>query len=251
MFARAHAAERMDATRARDRPRGTRSLCGRPPSAAAGPGLARSRPRTVVPVDVELVARPPAAAHHGAQRRRQDDRAQDAGAVRAHGPGRLPRAGRRGLAAAGLRAPLRDHRRRAVGGREPLDLLGLREADPRGAGRGRRPLARAASTSWAPAPIPTRAPPWPRRSSRSWPTAARWWWPPPTSSRSARSPPREPRARNASVEFDTAHAGADLPAALRRARARATRSPSPAGSGSSPELIARAQAHRSDRRRAA
>ena len=54
LFARAHAAERMDATAPVVDHTGRGGAARRPPSAAAGPGLARSRRGTVVPVDVEL-----------------------------------------------------------------------------------------------------------------------------------------------------------------------------------------------------
>src|SRR5207245_39056 len=96
---------------------------------------------------------PAAAADHRPQRRRQDDRAQDAGALCAHGPGRLSPAGGGRVAAARVRGALRDHRRRAIGRRESLDVLGVREADPRAAGRGRRPLATAVRLGLAPALI--------------------------------------------------------------------------------------------------
>src|SRR5207244_3604493 len=73
----------------------------------------------------------------------QDDRAENGGAPRVDGPDGLPHPGRGRFAAASHHAPSRDHRRRPVGLGEPLDLLGIREADPRGPRPGRRALARA------------------------------------------------------------------------------------------------------------
>ena len=231
VLARAHAAERMEATAPAIDREGRVALRAARHPAAARAGLARSLPRRRAGRRRAL-ARAPAADHHRPQRRRQDDRAQDAGAGRPDGPGRLPRARRRGLAPARVRVALRHHRRRAVGGGEPLHLLRVREADPRGAGRGGRIARSCSSTSWAPAPTPTRAPRWPRRSSRRWPSAARW-----CVATTHLEPLKRVRLQRAARpqrlgRVRHGHPGADVPAASTTSPGRATRWPSPAGSGS-------------------
>ena len=205
---------------------------GRPPSAAAGPGLARSLARPSCRSTSSSRPSARCCSSPGPNAGGKTIALKTLALCRADGPGRLPRAGRRGLAPAGVRRALRDHRRRAVGGREPLDLLGVREADPRGAGRGRR-IARSCSldelgAGTDPDEGAALAQAILEDAGRR---AAPWWWPPPTSSRSgvrvhaipARATPRSSSTR--------ATPGADVPAALRPCPARATRSPSPARLG--------------------
>src|SRR5262249_55035394 len=139
-FARAQAAERMGATEPAIDPGRTVAL-----RAARHPLLLaqswKDPSRAVVPMDIELGADRPLLVITRPNARRQPDRAQAPRGAAPHGPGRRPRPRRRGLAPAGLRRRLRDHRRRSVRGREPLDLLGLREAGTRDPRARRPPLA--------------------------------------------------------------------------------------------------------------
>ena len=77
------------------------------------------------------------------------------GPARPDAPGRAPRPGRGGLAAAGVPRRVRRHRRRAVDRPVAVDVLGPPALDHPDR-RARRARARSScSTSWAPAPIPT------------------------------------------------------------------------------------------------
>ncbi len=169
IFARGALAERMERRRAHDRGRARRASCparsihcsslasqrGGLPTAERRTwrhGARRSRRRA------ERIqeccdgrtdghrdhGRAAAARDHRPQRGRQDGGAQDPGPARAHGAVRLPRARARRGAAARVLAVLRDRGRRPERGGEPLDVLRLRQAAPRGARARGRPLARAA-----------------------------------------------------------------------------------------------------------
>ena len=118
-----------------------------------------------------------------------------------------------------LHPALRHHRGRPERGGEPLDLLRLRQAAPRGDRARGRGAPSCSWTSWARAPTPTTAPRWPRRCWRSWRSAGA------LCAASTHLEPLKgfasthPRARNASVEFDRDRLEPDVPAGLRPARA--------------------------------
>ena len=180
---------------------------------------------SVIPMDLEIHAERPAARHHRPQRGRQDGGAQDPGPARADGPGGLPRA--------------RPARARACRcSRSASRSWATTRAWPRTS----RPSPRSSSscawcwsasttarwccsTSWARAPIPTTAPRWPRRCSRTWASGARWWRPPPTSSRS-RASPRRTRARATPRSSSTPSASPPRSGSSTTGPARATRCPS-------------------------
>ena len=138
----------------------------RPPPAAGDPMPAEPRPacrlrprrararaeRTVVPIDVNLGRPVSDPGRDRPEHRRQDGGAQDGRPAGDHGPVRLARPGRRGLAVPDLRRRAGRHRRRAEPGAVALDLLVARAADQRDPGQGDVAARWCCSTSWGPAP---------------------------------------------------------------------------------------------------
>ncbi len=161
---------------------------GRPPVLRVGRlrrrGCARARARGCAPpparppqrgTDRPRSAGYPGAGDQRAQHRRQDRGAQDPRDAR--GPVAVrPARARADRAPAGVRSDPGRYRRRAVHRAQPVDVLGPRAAACR---RSSGPRVRGrwcCSTRSPPAPIPTKAVRWPRRSWSAWSGPGRASW---------------------------------------------------------------------------
>ena len=145
IFARGALAERMERGRARDRRRARR----RPAAARSTPcSSPRTGPadggRPVIPMDIEITAERPLLVITGPNAGGKTVALKTLGLLVLMAQSGCHVPARDGARLPVLLAVLRDRGRRAERGGEPLDVLRLRQAAPRGARARGRPLARAA-----------------------------------------------------------------------------------------------------------